>query len=116
MDNVHNDLQTKTTKASLVTPDAIDLAITGLNSLASQLKERIGEVPYAVELQIAAVTEYLDMLAQSEINSEKDAYLLGINHGALIAIWAHLKSLGYVAEANVEQVPVVTKKEKREQS
>lgn len=114
MGNVRNDGQTKTTKASLVTPDAIDLAITGLNSWAPQLKERIGEVPYAVELQIAAVTEYLDMLAQSETSTEKDAYLFGINHGALIAIWAHLRSLGYVAEDNVEQIPVVTKKKKKE--
>ena len=115
MGDVRNDEQAKVINAILETEDAQDFAVLGLGVLATRLKEFAGEVPAVVELQIATVTQYLDMLtAQSELSAEEQAYQTGITHGALIAIWKHLELLGYIANVNDGQMPMVIKKKKKE--
>ena len=99
MVDVINDTGANAAKPKLIIPDALNVAVMGIGALASLLKATVGDMPYAVEVQIATVTEYLDMLiAQPEINAEKDSYMTGVTHGALISIWTHLQLLGYVAE------------------
>ncbi len=92
---------------------ALDAGIIGVQSLveAPELKEVV--LPEAVIIPISTVTAYLKMLlAQPEISVEKDAYMTGVNHGALIAIWRYLQVLGYVADADFEKTPVEPKKGK----
>jgi hypothetical protein len=101
----------------LVVTNALNAGVKGIGLLQTIIHETGGDVPRAVAIQIEAVVAYLDLMnAQSETSAEKDAYLFGINHGALMAIWRHLELLGYVVDAHAEQITLATKKEKDSKS
>ena len=105
MDTVIKHEGANAAKTKLDTNDVLDIAVKGIGILASRIKAVVGEVPDAVEVQIANATEYLDMLmADPEISTEKDTYMTGVVHGALITISAHLQLLGYVEKTATAKV------------
>lgn len=107
----HN-IEASATEPTLVTEDAVNAAATGISHLTTAAR-----LPLVVTEQIEAVTEYVNLMkAKPETSTEREAYLTGINHGAVIAVWRHLELLGYVAVAEVEKSQVVQKAGKNEES